>query len=49
MELKFFSLVVVTNFDKKIINSSQNIFFHSLMPKSIMLVIFGIITGLKMC
>ena len=49
MELKFFSLVVVTNFDKKIINSSQNIFFHSLMPKNLMLVIFGIITGLKMC
>ena len=33
----------------KTIKSSRNIFLHSLMSKTILLVIFGIITGLKIC
>ena len=33
----------------KIIDFSQNILLHSLMPITILFVIFGIITGLKIC
>ena len=42
-----FSLLVETNFCIKTITSCQNIRLHSLMCKTILPVIFGIITGLK--
>ena len=49
IELAFFVSPWKTNFCIKTMNSSQNILLLSLMSKTILLVVFGIITGLKIC